>query len=368
MPVDVFISYAHDDAQHLEELLKHLALLRRAKKIRAWTDREITAGDAWRGEIDAALENAGLVLMLVSPDFVASDFCWDVELRRALERRAANATRVVPIIVRPADWRDSPLGKLQALPTGARPITKWPDSDEAWLDVVQGLRRLIDKIAAEETLERVHTTDGSVLVPVPAGTYPLGAGDLDPDSGPPRTVELKSFRIGKLPVTNTLYRRLLDAHPDHRRPLYWTDKRFNDPEQPVVGVSWDDAAAYCVWAGLQLPSESQWEAAARGLEGNRFPWGNDEPTATRAAFDRAVSAPMPAGARPEGAGPFGTLDQAGNVREWCVDPWAGDPAFRAVRGGAWDDPAWKLRAAYRTWAEAGKRSPSLGFRVALEAG
>ena len=131
MPVDVFISYAHADAQHLAELQKHLAQLRRKKKIRDWSDRDIAAGDAWRGEIDAALETAGLVLMLVSPDFVASEYCWDVELQRALERQTAGETRVVPIVVRPADWQDSPLGELQALPTGARPVTKWSDPDEA---------------------------------------------------------------------------------------------------------------------------------------------------------------------------------------------------------------------------------------------
>ncbi len=358
MPVDVFISYAHADAQHLEELLTHLALLRRKKQIRAWTDREITAGDAWHGEIDAALDSAGLVLMLVSPDFVASDFCWDVELRHALERRAASATRVVPIIVRPADWQDSALGQLQALPKGARPVTRWPDRDEAWLDVVRGLRRLLDDI------EHVHP-DGSILVRVPAGAYPLGTADFDPASGPPRTVELESFQIGKLPVTNKLYSSFLDAKPGHRRPLCWADNRFNDPEQPVVGVSWDDAAAYCDWAGLHLPSEARWEAAARGPRGRRFPWGDDEPTARRAIFGRTTRAPVTAGTLPEGAGPFGTLDQAGNVREWCADPWADDPALRVVRGGAWDDPAWKLRPAYRAWAPADERSRSVGFRVAL---
>ncbi len=97
----------------------------------------------------------------------------------------------------------------------------------------------------------------------------------------------------------------------------------------------------------------------------RFPWGDDEPTTRRANFGRTASAPVTAGSLPAGAGSFGTLDQAGNVREWCADPWQDDPAFRVVRGGAWDEPAWKLRAAYRTWAAAGERGPSTGFRVAL---
>ncbi len=380
MPIDAFISYAHEDSEHLETLRKHLALLRRQGKIRAWHDREITAGDGWRGEIDAALERAELVLLLVSPDFVASDYCWDVELARALERRAAGV-RVVPILIRPTDWRSSPLGELQALPRDAEPITTWPDRDQAWVDVVAGLRRLLDELAAGDATSDPagaapvpaghRHRDGSLLVRVPAATYPLGTADLDPASGPPRQVDLDAFWIGQHPVTNAQYRAFREA-AGGPEPRYWSDPRFAGDDQPVVGVTWQEADAYCRHAGLMLPPEAWWEAAARGYEGRPYPWGDAAPTPERAVFEGATSAPAAIGGRPAGAAPCGAHDLAGNVREWCAETWDQTPesaatgAFRVVRGGAWNDPAWKLRAAWRTWSAATERSPSVGFRVAAQ--
>ncbi len=377
MPVDAFISYAHEDEEHLETLRTHLALLRRQGRIRAWHDREITASESWRDEIDAALERAELVLILVSPDFVASDDRWDVELGRALERRAVGV-RVVPIIVRPTDWQSSALGELQALPRDARPITRWPDRDQAWLDVVRGLRQLLDELAAgpaqaaavPQDDEQRHR-DGSLLVPVPAATYELGTADLDPASGPPRQVELDAYWIGKHPVTNAQYRAFLEAVPGPE-PRYWSDPRFAAPDQPVVGITWQEADAYCRNNGLVLPPETWWEAAARGSDGRPYPWGDADPTPERAVFGDATAAPAPIDGRPTGASPCGAHDLAGNVREWCAETWdqparsddAG--AFRVVRGGAWNDSPWKLRAAWRTWAAAAERSPAVGFRVAAE--
>ncbi len=378
MPVDAFISFAHADEEHLETLRKHLALLRRQGRIRAWHDREITAGDSWRGEIDGALERAEIVLLLVSPDFVASDFCWDVELERALKRRS-QGVRVVPILLRPTDWRSSALGELQALPRDARPITTWPDRDQAWVDVVEGLRQLLDQLAAGAAAadpagaavspgERRHR-DGSALIRVPTATYPLGAADLDPASGPPRDVALDAFWIGKHPVTNAQYRAFLDAVPGPE-PRYWSDPRFAGDDQPVVGITWQEADAYCRHAGLMLPPEAWWEAAARGPDGRPYPWGDASPTPERAVFAGVIAAPAAIGGRPAGASRTGAHDLAGNVREWCAEPWqqpsggADAGSFRVVRGGAWNDPAWKLRAAWRTWAVADERSPSVGFRVA----
>ena len=358
MTVNVFISYAHNDGPYLRQFLNHLALLRRAGEIQTWTDGEIVAGDRWRGEIEAALESAKLVLLLVSPEFIASDFCWSFELQAALERRKKDAIRIVPIIIRPTDWEASHLGQLQALPTGGRPVASWSNRDEAWLDVVKGLRRLLNEI------EHIHL-DGSILVPVPAGVYPIGAVDLGSASVPPRAANLESFWIGRLPVTNILYRGFLNANPNHRQPLLWSEAKYNQDHQPVVGVSWHDAMAYCSWAGLELPTEVQWEAAARGPHGYRYPWGDGEPTSHLANFDNTRDSPEEVSLRSPGAGPFGTLEQAGNVREWCADSWGRDPTFRVIRGSGWDDPAWKLRAAFRTWAGSDERSPSLGFRVAL---
>ncbi|WP_437726829.1 SUMF1/EgtB/PvdO family nonheme iron enzyme [Sorangium sp. So ce861] len=146
-PIDVFISYARKDAALLGELVTHLALLKRTGLVRTWHDREIEAGADWEAEILDRLDAARVVLLLVSADFLASPSCWDREMERAMERHAAGAARVVPILLRACDWKAAPFAALAALPDGERPIQSWPDRDEAWADVVIRLRGLLEKLA-----------------------------------------------------------------------------------------------------------------------------------------------------------------------------------------------------------------------------
>ncbi|MEM6456146.1 MAG: SUMF1/EgtB/PvdO family nonheme iron enzyme, partial [Acidobacteriota bacterium] len=189
-------------------------------------------------------------------------------------------------------------------------------------DEVRGLLRellgieapaIVSRVGEPEAgSERLHEQDGSVLVYVPGGLYTLGAERFG-DEKPIHTVQLSPYWIGKYPVTNAQYRTFLEA-TKHEKPRYWDDKKWNGLDQPVVGVSWHDARAYCTWAGLVLPSEAQWEAAARGTDQRKYPWGDAEPTETLANFRGNVGRTTPVGSYPAGAGPFGTLDQAGNVR------------------------------------------------------
>jgi len=143
-PVEVFFSYAHEDRQTLERLEKHLAALIRQGEVSAWHDRMIGAGQEWAGQIDKHINSAKVILLLVSADFLGSDYCYDIEMLRAMERHAAGEARVIPVIVRPCDWQAAPFGKLQALPEGAKPISLWANRDEAFLSVVQGVRRVIN--------------------------------------------------------------------------------------------------------------------------------------------------------------------------------------------------------------------------------
>jgi hypothetical protein len=145
-PVEVFYSYSHRDEELRDELEKHLALLKREGAISGWHDRRITAGDEWKGEIDAHLDSAGVVLLLVSADFIASDYCWDVELKRAMERHEAKEAVVIPVILRHCDWTGAEFGKLQALPKDGKPIKAWKDMDEAFLDVAKGIRKAIEEL------------------------------------------------------------------------------------------------------------------------------------------------------------------------------------------------------------------------------
>jgi hypothetical protein len=147
-PIEVFFSYSHKDEGLREELEVHLAALRREGLIAQWHDRRIGAGEDWKESISEHLDRASLVLLLVSPDFIASDYCYDVEMTRALNRMARGEALVIPVIVRPSDWNAAPFARIQALPRDAKPITRWPDRDEAWLDVARGLRAAVAKLMA----------------------------------------------------------------------------------------------------------------------------------------------------------------------------------------------------------------------------
>ncbi|MEI7870090.1 MAG: TIR domain-containing protein [Candidatus Methylumidiphilus sp.] len=140
-PLEVFFSYAHEDEALRDELAKHLSLLKRQGVISEWHDREITAGSQWKDQIDGHLESASIILLLVSADFLNSDYCYDIEMNRALERDARGEACVIPIILRPVDWQGAPFGRLQCLPKDAEPVTSWPNRDEAFLDIAKGIRK-----------------------------------------------------------------------------------------------------------------------------------------------------------------------------------------------------------------------------------
>jgi hypothetical protein len=138
--VRLFISYSHRDERYLKALKVHLAGLRRQGLIADWYDRMIAPGEEWRQAIDDSLDSADCVLLLVTPDFIASDYCYGVEMERALQKHRAGRILVLPVIVRPADWQHAPLSELQAVPKDGKPIVEWAIRDRAWLDVTAGLR------------------------------------------------------------------------------------------------------------------------------------------------------------------------------------------------------------------------------------
>src|SRR6185437_12234254 len=153
-PTRVFYSYSHKDAALRDELETHLAALKRGGIIQGWSDRDITGGQEWAGQIDSNLEAADMILLLVSADFINSDYCYDKEMARALERHEAGTARVIPIVLRPVDWETTPFHKLQALPTSAKAVTTWPNRDEAWVDVVRGIRQAIQSFTQERLARR----------------------------------------------------------------------------------------------------------------------------------------------------------------------------------------------------------------------
>lgn len=138
-----FVSYSHKDEDLRDQLEIHLAALKREGAIDLWHDRRILAGEEFDHQIDQNLERADVILLLVSPDFLASPYCNDVEVNRAMQRHAEGSTRVIPVILRPCDWKRMPFGKLTVTPRDGKPITRWTDRDEAFLEVVTAIRQAL---------------------------------------------------------------------------------------------------------------------------------------------------------------------------------------------------------------------------------
>lgn len=227
---------------------------------------------------------------------------------------------------------------------------------------------------------------------------PWSAAAFD-DEGPAHMVMLDAFLIDKQEVSNRHYGEFMKA-TRHPAPAYWDDPRLNTPEQPVVGVNWYDAKAYCEWRGKRLPTEAEWEKAARGPAGSLYPWGNtfDE---TRVNFGKRADATAPVTAYPQGASYYGVLNMAGNVFEWVADwydphyygrhdtsvnptgpakpIWLGGTGTyvdrltvgekRVIRGGSWIAPEGTTRATHRFWNHPLNNSygVGLGFRCAQTA-
>jgi len=146
----LFFSYAHKDEALRDTLATHLALLKRQGIITTWHDRDVTAGTEWAQAIDSNLNTANIILLLISANFLASDYCYDTEMQRALERHHNGEARVIPILLKPCDWEGAPFGKLQALPiahsAGAKPVTQWSNEDEAFTAIAVGIRQAAEEL------------------------------------------------------------------------------------------------------------------------------------------------------------------------------------------------------------------------------
>lgn len=159
-PVKVFVSYSHQDEVYRNDLVKYFSNMIRNKEISTWTDRDIAASQFWRKEIDKNLEGTQVIIFLISPDFISSDYCVDVEMKQALEMHRAQQALIVPIYIRATDMKHSPLAEIHSLPNDRRPIKSWDDKDQAWLEVVEGLRKSIATLPVEKGMT---TKDGGEL-------------------------------------------------------------------------------------------------------------------------------------------------------------------------------------------------------------
>jgi serine/threonine protein kinase/Flp pilus assembly protein TadD len=151
-PIKIFYCYAHEDDALRKQLASHLSPLRRLRDITGWFDRNIKAGAEWEQESTEQLESANIILLLISADFMASDYCYTVEMTRALERHREGTACVIPILLRPVEWERTPLGMLSPLPTNRMPVTQWANPDAAWLNIVQGISKIVRKLLPKQHL------------------------------------------------------------------------------------------------------------------------------------------------------------------------------------------------------------------------
>ncbi len=264
----------------------------------------------------------------------------------------------------------------------------------------------ISTVSAED-LEMVHIPSGKFImgidkIPPPAAKRaklkPWSRENFH-DEGPAHVVELGSYMIAKYETSNAEYKEFMKAK-NHSAPAYWDDPRLNKPNQPVVGVNYADATAFCEWKGGRLPTEAEWENAARGPEGLKFPWG-DELNPKFANYGRNHPATMPVDSLPEAASPYGLYHMAGNAFEWVYDwydpryyekgpfpvnttgpekpVWLGGTGLyvdrlttgekRVIRGGSWNAPVTSITTTHRFWNQPMNNSygVGLGFRCAKTA-
>jgi|SRR5579859_1171143 len=167
-PLELFYCYAHEDRALRDKLDAHLATLRRRGLVTAWFDGEIVPGAPWEEEIETHLNTADIILLLISPEFIQSDYCYSKEMKRALERHRVKEARVVPILLRPVDWIGTPFSALQMLPSDARPVTSWPDRDEALEDVAKGVRKVVNDLLSRSLI----ASNSSVLTKPPQAPLP----------------------------------------------------------------------------------------------------------------------------------------------------------------------------------------------------
>lgn len=228
---------------------------------------------------------------------------------------------------------------------------------------------------------QISEKDGMQLAYIPAGEFVMGSAENDPDAAddekPQHNVYLDAYWIDKTEVTNGMYNQCLEEGAC-TLPVLPSEAFYQEPNQPVQGLAWTQAAAYCAWAGRRLPTEAEWEKAARGADGRLFPWGNtllDEPTAN---YDFLFNQFTNVGSFELGASPYGVMDMAGNVWEWTADwydenYYANSPyenptgpesgTIKSIRGGAWNTVLRAIRVANRHWAFP-ERDDIVGFRCA----
>jgi formylglycine-generating enzyme required for sulfatase activity len=390
----IFLSYASQDREPAKSI--YLALRDQGHKV--FFDRaDLPAGEEYHNRIREAAQNSHLFIFLLSPNGVDAGSYTLEEL--SIAEKASS--KLLPVVL-----RETP---IEQIPASLRAVTFHQPAGNLAAGVAAEVHRIaadlmwkrIRRIAVALTIIAVACAalfyankvgrkpeflakDGAPAVLIPAGAFVMGGGE----NSPRREIFVDNFYMDKYEVTVGRYAAFLKASVNVKPPEYWeTVDLQSDAELPVVGVDWRDADKYCRWAGKRLPTEAEWEKAARGTDERKYPWGNDEPTPQHARFatpsDTSVykGRVVRVGSYSKGASPFGVYDVAGNVSEWTADWYSetlssddlqnpkgpGSGRTKVLRGGGWYDAAERLTTTKRMYASPARRAADIGFRCASNA-
>lgn len=426
----IFVSYCRENEDFVRDLRKFLRPYEDHQQVTIWMDDQIKLGAVWAQSIDGALGSCNVALLFVSQEFLNSSFVASVEVPTLLRRSLVDKVSIVPIFVSTstvdvtkfdvAGHQGSAGGRTLAdfqgfaphnTPTRTLEHVRDKEGQSGYRDVLLAIANEISKI---DPLGAVRTADpypretvtiprpfksnsGICLVALPGGTFTMGSPSAeegrDNDEGPQRQVTVGPFAMGTYEVTQREYEAVI-----HNRPI-----RFNPANWPANGVSWFDAIWFCnalsereglphaytihetdvKWdrssSGYRLPTEAEWEYAARSGTTSVYFFGNDpkrlDGYARRDKYDPAITAACPVGKK--APSPWGLYDMYGNVREWCWD-WYADPydpakvedpdgpstgTMRVLRGGSFVDEPRHLRSANRDGVEPKHVEKIIGFRI-----
>jgi formylglycine-generating enzyme required for sulfatase activity len=389
----IFLSYASQDIESAKAI--YLALRDQGHSV--FFDRaELPAGDEYHNRIRVAVENSRLFLFLISPNAIDAGSYTLTELDIAEKAQV----KIFPVMLKET--------RVEALPAVLKEITFLRSDGNLPAEIAAEVHRIASALRRKRIKQAVTTlafvgvlasvvflamrmrsrmeivgNDGAPAALIPTGTFIMG----DDEASPRREIFVDAVYLDRYEVTVARYAAFMKDTGSLKAPDQWdTVELKNGGDLPVIGVTWQDASSYCRWAGRRLPTEAEWEKAARGNDERQYPWGNSAPTPESASYGKPYANPVyrdgvaRVGSHANDRSPFGISDLAGNVTEWVADWFSesfseGDVrnpkgpdsgTSKVLRGASWYEPAERLGVTKRWHANPSTRNDGIGFRCARD--